>query len=67
MGVFMTGHYSNSEVSTYKILPPERGAGWCVLVIRKDGHQDTWLGFNTKGEAEAWIAKQIAKRSQAKT
>jgi hypothetical protein len=60
----MTGHHSNYEVLTYKILPPQRELGWRVLVIRKNGHQETWLGLNTKGEAEAWVAKQIAKRSQ---
>jgi hypothetical protein len=67
MGASMTGHYPNYEVLTYKILPPEHDLGWRVLVIRKNGYQETWLGFNAKGDAEAWIAKQIAKRSQAKT
>src|SRR5262249_25656193 len=61
MGHFMSGGHCRK----YKILQVGIGAGWSVLVTREDGFQNTWLGFETKGQAEAWIAKEIAKRSRA--
>jgi hypothetical protein len=61
MGQFMSGGHCRK----YKILPVGIGAGWSVLVTREDGFQNTWLGFETKDQAEAWIAKEIAKRARA--
>jgi hypothetical protein len=60
--IFMTDNrYPRYRVSVIK------GDGARVLITHKDGYEETWVGFATEVEAEAWIAKQMAKKPQCKS
>jgi hypothetical protein len=41
-----------------------KGHGASVLIIHKNGQEETLVGFATRDEAEAWILKKMAKQSQ---
>jgi hypothetical protein len=43
-------------MATYDIAPRQSQAGYKVTIIDKDGVRHTVLGFETKAEAENWIA-----------
>jgi hypothetical protein len=43
-----------------------KGHGAAVVITNKDAHVETWVGFATQDQAEAWVANEIAKRPQGK-
>jgi hypothetical protein len=53
-----SNHYPQCEIFSVK------SGGWYVLIIREDGHEENWVGFATKAEAQAWIDTEIEKRSR---
>ena len=40
-----------------------KGHGASVVITHNDGHEETWVGFATKDEAEAWVAKQKSEET----
>jgi hypothetical protein len=44
-----------------------KGHGVSVVITHRSGREETWVGFATREEAEAWVAKKMAKTPQCKT
>jgi hypothetical protein len=51
------GAVLRQEMSTYTIIPRPDQSGYDIAIIGTDGARQTMLGFETKVEAEAWIAQ----------
>ena len=43
-----------------KVLPLKDGSAY-VMIVRKNGFEETWVGFATKDEAEAWIVNKMGQ------
>jgi hypothetical protein len=54
---------TNSHHAKYRVLEIKRH-GASVFITHKDGSEETWVGFYDRDQAEAWIAKEVAKQSQ---
>jgi hypothetical protein len=52
-------------MTTYSILARPDGTGFNVEVVGSDGVRHTMLGFATEAEAEAWIASDRSRDSNA--
>jgi hypothetical protein len=49
----------------YRVFVVKRH-GASVVITHRDGHEETWVGFATEDQAEAWVVKKMAKRPQSK-
>jgi hypothetical protein len=54
---------SSNRYPRYKVFGAE-GESAYVLITYKDGHGETWVGFATEEEAEAWVAQHKEKPPQ---
>jgi hypothetical protein len=50
----------------YKIGKLPNGEAF-IVVTRKGRQHETWFGFITEEDAQAWIIKEIAKQRESKT
>jgi hypothetical protein len=64
--VFLSWRTFMTSYPKYKVGRLPSGEAY-VVVTRKGRQHETWFGFNTEEAAQAWIAKEIAKRRQSKT
>jgi hypothetical protein len=56
---------SSTRYLTYRFFVV-KGHGASVVITYGSGREETWVGFATREEAEAWVAKKMAKRPENK-
>jgi hypothetical protein len=56
---------SSTRYLTYRFFVVE-GHGVSVVITHRSGREETWVGFATREEAEAWVVKKMAKRPENK-
>ena len=56
---------SGNHHPEYKTCVAEDGSAH-VLIIHEDGREDTWVGFASESQVEAWITEEKAKQPPKK-